>query len=326
MKRAAAHLIVGCLGLLFCAGSISAPAQLPPATTGHSVSPYGFQLVPAHPPASINSWGMVFSPTVTMGRFDENGNVVGGNVVLVTCNDFGTAPAERIWVGSFEGVSTFVSREKPRACTTMQIPVGASLEGYGNSPEIFGSSAVDVLGADGYFYIGLVLLERANQPFTEALGVVFPYRLRIGELNIPLLGPDSQFYLDTPFTKGGAAMFYSVPFKAFVQPPISSDGNSVFPLKRVVVPVKFSLTQNDAPVCTLPPATISVTRTAGAVVGPVSEDVYERAADNGSNFRIDETACQYVYNLGASLLGSGTYQVDINVNGMVVGHAAFVLN
>jgi len=49
------------------------------------------------------------------------------------------------------------------------------------------------------------------------------------------------------------------------------------------------------------------------------------AADNGSNFRIDPTAYQYIYNLAASSLGVGTYRVDISINGSVVGHAVFAL-
>jgi hypothetical protein len=49
------------------------------------------------------------------------------------------------------------------------------------------------------------------------------------------------------------------------------------------------------------------------------------AADNGSNFRIDSTACQYVYNLAASSLGVGTYRVNISINGIAVGHAVFAL-
>ena len=92
-----------------------------------------------------------------------------------------------------------------------------------------------------------------------------------------------------------------------------------------MVPVKFTLTQNGVPTCTLPPATISVTRTAGGTLASVDESTYLTAAHNGSNFRIDSAACQYVYNLAASLLGAGTYRVDISINGNVVGHAVFAL-
>jgi len=97
----------------------------------------------------------------------------------------------------------------------------------------------------------------------------------------------------------------------------------VFTVKRGVVPVKFTLTQGGAPTCALPPATIAVTRTAGGTTGAIDESVYTGSADTGSNFRID--GCQYVYNLTASALGVGTYQVDIKINAQVVGSGVFQL-
>ena len=67
-----------------------------------------------------------------------------------------------------------------------------------------------------------------------------------------------------------------------------------------------------------------MTRTAGEnTPGPVDELVYTGSADNGSNFRI--SSCSYIYNLCASLLGLGTYQVDIKINNQVVGSASFHL-
>ncbi len=55
----------------------------------------------------------------------------------------------------------------------------------------------------------------------------------------------------------------------------------------------------------------------------IDESTYSRPADTESNFRID--SCQYIYNLSASALGVGTYQVDIKINGQVVGSATFAL-
>jgi len=66
-----------------------------------------------------------------------------------------------------------------------------------------------------------------------------------------------------------------------------------------------------------------VTRTAGGTIGAIDELVYTGPADTGSNFRID--SCQYIYNLSASALGVGTYRVDIQINGTVVGSAIFQL-
>ncbi len=68
---------------------------------------------------------------------------------------------------------------------------------------------------------------------------------------------------------------------------INADGTSAFTATRGVVPVKFTLIQNGAATCTLPPATIALSRTAGANVGSVNESTYVMPADSGSNFRID---------------------------------------
>lgn len=115
------------------------------------------------------------------------------------------------------------------------------------------------------------------------------------------------------------------PEVAAIQPPIKSDGSSVFNASKGVVPVKFTLTVNGAATCNLPPATISVDRTAGGTVGTVDESVFEMSADSGSTFRIDSMACQYVYNLDSASLGPGTYVVQINVNGSAVGSGTFGL-
>jgi sugar lactone lactonase YvrE len=116
------------------------------------------------------------------------------------------------------------------------------------------------------------------------------------------------------------------PMSATIQPPIAADGSSVFKANRGVVPVKFTLTVNGVATCNLPPATISLTETSGDSPGPVNASEYETSADNGSNFRIDTTDCQYVYNLGTRGLGAGTYLVQINISGTVVGSATFGLN
>jgi hypothetical protein len=73
----------------------------------------------------------------------------------------------------------------------------------------------------------------------------------------------------------------------------------------------------------LPPATISRLRLTSGVVGPISESVYVLAADSGSSFRADTHACQYVYNLATSSLGTGTYAVFISIDGGIVGRGVF---
>jgi hypothetical protein len=114
-------------------------------------------------------------------------------------------------------------------------------------------------------------------------------------------------------------------YGAQIQQPINGDGTSVFNAKRGVVPMTFTLTSDGVATCQLPPATISVFRTAGGVVGSIDESTYLLKSDSGSNFRIDITKCQYVYNLGASSLGPGTYQVNISIGGSVAGSATFAL-
>lgn len=114
-------------------------------------------------------------------------------------------------------------------------------------------------------------------------------------------------------------------YSATVQQPINTDGSSIFNASRGVVPVKFTLAFNDAPSCNLPTATIKVTRIASGKLGLVDESIYSGTADKGSNFRIDQTACQYVYNFPVSSLGNGTYRVDISIGGTVVGYAVFAL-
>jgi hypothetical protein len=59
-------------------------------------------------------------------------------------------------------------------------------------------------------------------------------------------------------------------------------------------------------------------------VESVAEPV-EMQVDPSSNFRIDQSACQYTYNFAASSLGVGTYRVDISIDGIVVGYAVFAL-
>jgi hypothetical protein len=114
-------------------------------------------------------------------------------------------------------------------------------------------------------------------------------------------------------------------YSAQVLQPIDTDGSSVFKASRGVVPVKFTLKQNGTITCDLPAATIAVFRTSGIVPEVVDENEYLLASDSGSNFRIDATNCQYVYNLATSSLGTGAYTVQIRINTAIVGSGAFAL-
>ena len=112
-------------------------------------------------------------------------------------------------------------------------------------------------------------------------------------------------------------------YAAQIQQPIKADGSSVFSVKRGVLTVTFTLTSDGVATCQLAPATISVFRTAGGVVGSIAESTYVLKSDKGSNFRISN--CQYVYNLSTSSLGPGTYLVNISIGGSLAGSGTFAL-
>ena len=112
-------------------------------------------------------------------------------------------------------------------------------------------------------------------------------------------------------------------YNSQVQPPINADGTSIFNAKRGVVAIRFKLTYGGVATCTLPPATVAVTRTAGGVTAQVNESVYTASADTGADFRI--SGCQYTYNLDSRALGVGVYRVDILINSWIVGSITFEL-
>jgi hypothetical protein len=75
------------------------------------------------------------------------------------------------------------------------------------------------------------------------------------------------------------------------------------------------------PTCDLPPATIQITKTAGATAGAVNEPISIQPADNDSMFRVVD--CKYMYNLAtSSLSGPGTYKVTAVINGTPAGGSA----
>jgi hypothetical protein len=114
-------------------------------------------------------------------------------------------------------------------------------------------------------------------------------------------------------------------YAANVQQPISAAGTSVFNGNRGVVPVKFTLSLNAAPTCQLPPATIAIFRTGGSAPAAVNQSDFLAPSDNGSNFRVDSTNCQYIYNLNSRSIGVGAYSVQVRIGGIAVGTASFAL-
>ncbi len=78
------------------------------------------------------------------------------------------------------------------------------------------------------------------------------------------------------------------------------------------------------PTCTLPTATIRVTKISGADTGLVNETATTYQPDGGTFFRVVD--CKYQYNLSIpSLKGSGNYLVEILIDGTPIGSASFDL-
>jgi sugar lactone lactonase YvrE len=169
--------------------------------------------------------------------------------------------------------------------------------------------------ATGLHPFGLAFDSAGNLFATEFTGTIYKFAPD-GTRSIFATGLSGPTFL--AFQPGA-----STSYAAQVQQPINADGTSVFSVRRGVVPVKFTLTQGGVASCDMPPATIAVTGMFGGTTGAVDESVYSGSADDGSNFRVDN--CQYVYNLSASALGVGTYRVDIEINGQIVGSGIFAL-
>ena len=257
--------------------------------------------------------------------FDSMGNLFAADSSDATIFEFTPAGMRSVFAG-------------PSAFVLMQAPVGLAFNSAGNlfvsTEDTSGIGQIVEFapnGAKTTFATGLT-----NSP--KGLAFDSAGNLFVAELGSGVSGDILKF------TPGGVETFFATPvgrpqgnggpeFLAFpttsstssahIRPPINSDGSSVFSDKRGVVPVKFTLTQCGTPTCALPPATIALTRTAGATTGAINESVYIGSADRGSNFRI--AGCQYIYNLSSSALGPGTYRVDIKINGNVVGSAVFGL-
>jgi len=133
-------------------------------------------------------------------------------------------------------------------------------------------------------------------------------------------GPSGFDVLATSFPRTPIAPAPSL--AATVRQPVDTDGSSTFNAKRGVVPLSFAVTDGGAPTCSLPPATLALTRLGAASV-TVDEAVYATSSDQGSMFRVVD--CGYRYNLGARPLGPGRYRIDVIVGGQVIGTASFSL-
>jgi len=99
-------------------------------------------------------------------------------------------------------------------------------------------------------------------------------------------------------------------------PPINNDGSSIFKLKRTI-PVKFQLKNADGSFMTDAVAKLYLAKVSNNVVGSYEEPTSTSAADSGNTFRYVDEADQYIFNLGTKGLSTGTWVLQVTVNGMV---------
>jgi probable HAF family extracellular repeat protein len=198
---------------------------------------------------------------------------------------------------------------------------GKAINSWG---EVVGKSAEDYYSlGSGFLYSGGIVHD-LNQFILAAPGYLIYDAVAINDVGEILASTAEPGEVGGPYGFRGIVLLTPI-YNGFVQQPINSNGTSVFSAKRGVIPVKFEVTQyGTQPSCSLP-ATIGIVRAGNGTLAAVDENSYSNPADSGSNFRIDPTACQYIYNLAASSLGVGTYRVDISINGIMVGHAVFAL-
>lgn len=126
------------------------------------------------------------------------------------------------------------------------------------------------------------------------------------------------------------ACFHLLPALAFVQPPISADGSTVFPAKTKTIPVKFTYINCDEPTCVLPQGRIQLSRPVwtkeGGRLVPVDKRIYSTQSDGKLYFASNPATGEYVYNVAASQLTRGKYQAQLIVGPpqeMIIGNATF---
>jgi hypothetical protein len=211
------------------------------------------------------------------------------------------------------------------AVNSYSIPIQRRLFVYtpnGFGPGIFGGIHDNVECSVGNRFGNHMVIDSANNIYLSSVAATitqYPPTYACGD-------PVPSIYVGNgydPYETLGQLVIQPPAYAAQVQPPINADGTSIFNAHRGVVSVRFALTYGGAATCTLPSATIAVTRTAGGVTGNVNESVYTASADTGSNFRIN--GCQYMYNLDARALGVGIYRLDIKIYGGAIGSATFEL-
>ncbi len=104
-------------------------------------------------------------------------------------------------------------------------------------------------------------------------------------------------------------------FRGLLQ-PVNNDGTSIFKLKSTV-PIKFQLVAPDGSYVGDATARLNLAKILGEVTGTYQEATSTSQADSGNLFRYDSTAKQYIFNLGTKGLSTGTWMLQVVVNGVV---------
>ncbi|HXU03155.1 MAG TPA: PxKF domain-containing protein, partial [Polyangia bacterium] len=100
----------------------------------------------------------------------------------------------------------------------------------------------------------------------------------------------------------------------FFLPPINPDASSIF--KGGTIPVKFKLTGASALITDLT-AHLLVAKISGGVSGTELEAASTSAADSGNVFRYDPASRQYIFNLSAKSMPTGTWSLRADLGDAV---------
>jgi hypothetical protein len=103
----------------------------------------------------------------TLGHFDKNGKVVGGDYVLVLYADLDTAPITKVWF-----MNLWPTVDQP---IVVGIPTVHEGQPLGLYEFALGATNVgtQIRGTEGTVYLGIALLTKANENLKKAWGLLF---------------------------------------------------------------------------------------------------------------------------------------------------------
>jgi hypothetical protein len=137
------------------------------------------------------------------------------------------------------------------------------------------------------------------------------YELRLSAFH-PDQDPSDQASV-MPVTERAIRFWVEPKLVGFLE-PINNDGSSIFKLKSTV-PVKFRLLNADGSYKSDAVATLSVRKVENDIVGTYAEAVSTDAPDSGNAFHY--VGDHYQFNLATKGLSSGTWRLQVAVNGVV---------